>query len=144
MLTHPLYEKLAQLRLSGMLLGLKEQMNCPEVDRLSFEERLGLLVDRQITERENHQLAARLKKARLRQNACGGCRLPSPSGTGSGAVSAAGPVRLDQRVITMCSSSVPPVWARPILHARWPTRPVFEMTGYRLPAKNLPGQVSPE
>jgi hypothetical protein len=34
MLTHPLYEKLAQLRLSGMLLGLKEQMNCPEVDRL--------------------------------------------------------------------------------------------------------------
>jgi DNA replication protein DnaC len=70
MLTHPLYEKLAHLRLSGMLLGLKEQMNCSEVDRLSFEERLGLLVDRQITERENHQLAARLKKARLRQNAC--------------------------------------------------------------------------
>jgi len=28
MLTHPLYEKLAQLRLAGMLLGLKEQMNC--------------------------------------------------------------------------------------------------------------------
>ena len=70
MLIHPLYEKLAQLRLSGMLLGLKEQMNSPEVDRLSFDERLGLLVDRQITARENHQLAARLKKARLRQNAC--------------------------------------------------------------------------
>ena len=70
MLTHPLYEKLAQLRLSGMLLGLKEQMNSSEVDRLSFEDRLGLLVDRQITDRENHQLAARLKKARLRQNAC--------------------------------------------------------------------------
>jgi hypothetical protein len=30
MLTHPLYEKLAQLRLSGMLLGLKEQMNSPK------------------------------------------------------------------------------------------------------------------
>ena len=70
MLIHPLYAKLTQLRLAGMLLGLKEQMNCPEVDRLSFEERLGLLVDRQITARENHQLAARLKKARLRQNAC--------------------------------------------------------------------------
>ena len=51
MLIHPLYEKLAQLRLAGMLLGLKEQMNSPEVDRLSFEERLGLLVDRQITAR---------------------------------------------------------------------------------------------
>ena len=24
-------------------------MNCPEADRLSFEDRLGLLVDRQIT-----------------------------------------------------------------------------------------------
>ena len=70
MLSHPLYEKLAQLRLSGMLLGLKEQMNTAQVDRLSFEDRLGLLVDRQITERENHQLAARLKKAKLRQNAC--------------------------------------------------------------------------
>jgi len=43
-----------------MLLGLKEQMNTADVDRLSFEDRLGLLVDRQITERENHQLAARL------------------------------------------------------------------------------------
>jgi DNA replication protein DnaC len=70
MLSHPLYEKLARLRLSGMLLGLKEQMNTADVDRLSFEDRLGLLVDRQITERENHQFAARLKKAKLRQNAC--------------------------------------------------------------------------
>jgi hypothetical protein len=37
-----------------MLLGLKEQMNPPEVELLSFEDRLGLLVDREICARENH------------------------------------------------------------------------------------------
>ena len=69
MLTHPLFEKLTQLHLLGMLLALKEQMNTPDLDRLSFEDRLGLLTDREITARENRQLAARLKKAKLRQNA---------------------------------------------------------------------------
>jgi DNA replication protein DnaC len=70
MLTQPLFEKLTKLRLLGMLLALKELMNSADGDRLSFEERLGLLVDREITARENRQLAARLKKARLRQSAC--------------------------------------------------------------------------
>jgi DNA replication protein DnaC len=70
MLTHPLFEKLTQLRLLGMLLALKEHMNTPDLDRLSFEDRLGLLIDREITARENRQLASRLKKARLRQSAC--------------------------------------------------------------------------
>ncbi len=40
-----------------------------EIDTLSFEERLGLLVDREVTERENRRLKTRLKKARLRQSA---------------------------------------------------------------------------
>jgi DNA replication protein DnaC len=70
MLTHPLFEKLTHLRLLGMLLALKELMNSSDCDRLSFEDRLGLLVDREITARENRQLAARLKKAKLRQSAC--------------------------------------------------------------------------
>jgi len=70
MLSHPLFDKLATLRLLGMLAGLKELLNTPDTDRLSFEERLGLLVDREITARENRQLASRLKKARLRQSAC--------------------------------------------------------------------------
>jgi DNA replication protein DnaC len=70
MLTHPLFEKLTQLRLLGMLLALKELLNTNDRDRLSFEDCLGLLVDREITARENRQLAARLKKAKLRQSAC--------------------------------------------------------------------------
>jgi DNA replication protein DnaC len=70
MLTHPLFEKLTQLRLLGMLLALKELMNATDTERLSFEERLGLLVDRELCHRENRQLLSRLKKAKLRQSAC--------------------------------------------------------------------------
>jgi len=70
MLTHPLFEKLTQLRLLGMLLALKELMNATDTERLSFEERLGLLVDRELCHRETRQLASRLKRAKLRQSAC--------------------------------------------------------------------------
>lgn len=70
MLTHPLFEKLTQLRLLGMLLALKELMNASDTERLGFEERLGLLVDREVCHRENRQLLSRLKKAKLRQSAC--------------------------------------------------------------------------
>jgi len=69
-LTHPIFEKLEQLRFYGMLKALEEQMQMPDIKKLGFEERLGLLVDREMTERENRRLKTRLKKAKLRQNAC--------------------------------------------------------------------------
>jgi len=53
-----------------MLLALKELMNASDTEHLSFEDRLGLLVDREICHRENRQLLSRLKKAKLRQTAC--------------------------------------------------------------------------
>ncbi len=52
-----------------MLKALQEQMEMPDCADLSFEERLGLLVDRELTERENRRLATRLKKAKFRQAA---------------------------------------------------------------------------
>ena len=70
MLTHPLLDKLQQLRFYGMLAALDEQMQMADVNDLSFEERLGLLIDREMTDRENRRLASRLRKAKLRQNAC--------------------------------------------------------------------------
>lgn len=70
MLTHPLFDKLTSLRLLGMLAGLKDLLNSSDTQQLSFEDRLGLLVDREICARENRQLASRLKKAKLRQSAC--------------------------------------------------------------------------
>jgi len=69
MLNHPTLEKLAALKLSGMLKALEEQRQMSEIGALSFEERLGLLVDREWTERENRRMAGRLAKAHLRQAA---------------------------------------------------------------------------
>ncbi len=63
MLTHPTLEKLQQLRLSGMRQALEEQMHMPDIEALGFEERLGLLVDREYTLRESRRLKARLAKA---------------------------------------------------------------------------------
>lgn len=69
MLTHPTIEKLHNLKLTGMVKALAEQQQITEIDSLGFEERLGLLVDRETTERENRKLSTRLKKAKLRQSA---------------------------------------------------------------------------
>jgi DNA replication protein DnaC len=69
MLTHPTLAKLEALRLFGMLQALTDQLETPECAQLSFEERLGLLVDREATHRQNQRLALRLKRARLRQSA---------------------------------------------------------------------------
>jgi len=70
MLHHPTLDKLQQLRLSGMHKALREQLDLPAIEELSFEERLGLLADRELTEREDRRLQTRLRQAKLRQNAC--------------------------------------------------------------------------
>ena len=69
MLTHPTEQRLVALGLSGMAKVLEEQRRLPDTAALSFEERLGLLVDREAIERENKKLVSRLKFAGLRQNA---------------------------------------------------------------------------
>ncbi len=70
MLSIPTEDKLRSLRLYGMLKGLQEQRGQENVCELSFEERLGLLIDLESTERDNRQLVIRLRNARLRQEAC--------------------------------------------------------------------------
>ena len=69
MLTHPLLDKLEILGFYGMLKALQEQMQMPDIEKLTFEERLGLLIDREMTARDNRRLKTRLRKAKLRQNA---------------------------------------------------------------------------
>lgn len=70
MLTNPTIEKLRELKLSGMAEALAEQLTDPQIADLSFEDRLGLLVDREDTARSNRQLKTRLTQARLRIAAC--------------------------------------------------------------------------
>ena len=52
-----------------MAKGFEDQRRSPDVTALTFEERLGLLVDREAAERETRRLSTRLKHAALRHNA---------------------------------------------------------------------------
>ena len=70
MLIHPTLEKLEGLRLTGMATALKEQLEMDGLEHMGFEERLGLLIDREAAVRETRRLKTRLRKAKLRQNAC--------------------------------------------------------------------------
>lgn len=70
MLTHPTMEKLRAMKLWGMVKALEDQTATFEVNSLSFEERLGLMVDREMEERQNRRMTTRLKKAKLRLPAC--------------------------------------------------------------------------
>jgi len=69
MLTHPTIDQLNELQLRGMADALTEQ-HTMDVDGLTFDERLGLLVDREVTERASRRLKSRLTQAKLRQSAC--------------------------------------------------------------------------
>lgn len=69
MLNHPTYQQLNQLRLFGMAQALNEQQHLPEIGRMSFEERLGLLVEREVSERTSKPTAARLRCAKLKHAA---------------------------------------------------------------------------
>jgi len=70
MLHHPTVSKLHTLRLAGMATALAEQASQPDIDQLGFEDRLGLLVDREMALRDSRSLKLRLTRARLRQSAC--------------------------------------------------------------------------
>jgi DNA replication protein DnaC len=63
MLTQPLLDKLTQLGLSGFRNALEEQLQSPHYAELSFEERLGLLVDIETTRRANNSLRRRIQAA---------------------------------------------------------------------------------
>ena len=69
MLIHPTIDKLNSMRLTGMAKAVRAQMENPEIHNLPFEDRLALIVDMEFMAREQRQLATRLKKAKMRQNA---------------------------------------------------------------------------
>jgi DNA replication protein DnaC len=59
-------EGLRTLHLDVMAQSLLDQREHPDYEGLSFEERLGLLVDKEVTERENRRMARALKAAKLK------------------------------------------------------------------------------
>lgn len=70
MLLEPTLDKLKELKFWGMIKALEEQLEGRGANKMSFEERLGLLVDREIEERDNRKLKTRLRQAKFKQQAC--------------------------------------------------------------------------
>ncbi len=69
MLNQPIMDKLSALKLSGMQSGLQEQMESSQYQKLSFEERFGLLLDREWDLRQQRKLQRRMRMARFREQA---------------------------------------------------------------------------
>jgi DNA replication protein DnaC len=69
MLANHTLERLTALGLAGMAKAFDDQQRQPDVSALTFDERLGLMIDREVTERDNRRLVTRLKFASLRQAA---------------------------------------------------------------------------
>ena len=69
MLIHPMAERLRGLGLAAMADAFLDMHNQSTADDLSREDWLGLLIDREVTARDNKRLGRRLNLARLRQNA---------------------------------------------------------------------------
>jgi DNA replication protein DnaC len=69
MLTQPLIAQLQSLGLRGMVRALEHQAATPDTAALSFEDRLGLLVQHEIAERQAYRLSQRLRWAKLPQAA---------------------------------------------------------------------------
>jgi DNA replication protein DnaC len=65
LLTQPLLDKLSQLKLTGFRQALEAQLQSPHYAELSFEERLGLLLDVEVTRRANNRLTRRIRTARF-------------------------------------------------------------------------------
>lgn len=70
MLIQPTLDALNALKLHGMAAALSEQMTQSAAQGLSFEERIGLLVEREAVFRENRRLTRLLQQAQLKERAC--------------------------------------------------------------------------
>jgi DNA replication protein DnaC len=66
MLDQQTIDKMREMKLTAMADGLERQARSGEFVELSFEERLGLLIDQEYEARENRKLTRRLRDARLR------------------------------------------------------------------------------
>jgi len=68
MMTETLIEQLRALHLHGMAAALESQHADAGSDAMTFTERLGLMIQHEIAERDNHRMQRRLRWARLPQN----------------------------------------------------------------------------
>ncbi|MGB6603015.1 MAG: IS21-like element helper ATPase IstB [Steroidobacteraceae bacterium] len=67
MLIQPTLDTLNRLKLHGMALALSEQMANSALQQLAFEERVALLLEREVLQRENRRLGRLLKLAQFKE-----------------------------------------------------------------------------
>lgn len=70
MLMEPLIAQLQSLGLRGMVRALERQPEQPDLAALSFEDRLSMLVQHEMAERQTLRLAQRLRWSKLPQTSC--------------------------------------------------------------------------
>ena len=69
MMTHQTLDRLHELRLTGMAQALEEQLRMSDLDSLAFEDRLALLLERELTVRDDRRLIRLLRTAKFSQQA---------------------------------------------------------------------------
>ena len=123
MLNQQTTDQLRALKLTGMLEAWEQQREQPQTHDLSFDERLALLVEREVLHRENRRLARLLKAAKLRVNACvEDIDYRHPRDWTKARMAALARATGSARRTT-CASPAPPAAARPGSPARWATSP---------------------
>jgi DNA replication protein DnaC len=69
MLSEETYRQLVEMKMYGLAASFSEYLDQTDRDELDFEERFGMMVDREHTERQERRLKYRLNKAKLREEA---------------------------------------------------------------------------
>ena len=67
MINQSTIDKLIEMRLSSMADAFRIQMNDPSMKEVPFEDRFGMLVDVEYTNRKNNRLKRLIRKAELEQ-----------------------------------------------------------------------------
>lgn len=66
MLTNQTRQSLHTLRLPGMAQAYEDQLNNPATQSLTFDDRFGMIVDAEVSQRENRRVSRLIKTARLK------------------------------------------------------------------------------
>ena len=65
-LRQPNYDRMLQLGLHGMAEAIEEQYHLPGVEELGFDDRLAMLLEREVQQRHQKSYRAQLRQAQLR------------------------------------------------------------------------------
>ena len=120
---------LQTLGLRGMGRALECQHRNPEIAALAFEDRLILLLQHEVAERQSTRLAQRLRWARLPQTACvEDIDGRTPRGLERGRLAQLTDLAWIDQHLNVLLSGPRPAWGNPIWRVRWRIKPAGKIT----------------